>query len=461
MVKGESLAALPPSVLAGNGSRSRRRQLPAAAVRAARRMGNPHRLRGHRIADADDAARRVIGRWTIKPAALGSGRQASGLYEGTPAPPLHLRRARRSLAATAVHAALPTFWQVSTESEFLKGEFENLSIDSFGRLTLGPTAAPLYESSAPFLWTLLTAPDGSVYAGSGNDGQVFRVDPSGKATRVLRRRRARGPRHRAGAGRRPLRRHLADGKIYKVDAAGKGDGLLRPGRQVHLEPRGRSTRQRLRGHRRQRRHLQDHARRQRRALLSDQGHARHDARLRSRRAACSPAPNRPAACSRSMPRASRSCCSTPATTRSITLRVDRRRRDLRGRRPQTAPGRTSQPDTDPTPATGNDAHAASASPPRSRPSPSSTSNRRTARRHRARPSGQCTGASLPDHAGRRVRSDLGVARRHAVRHRVPGRSRRCSWPPATRARSTVSAGDPYQPTLVSRVNAEQVTDAHA
>src|SRR5688572_680818 len=82
--------------------------------------------------------------------------------------------------AAAVLAALPTVWQVSTEAEFLRGDVENLSIDSYGRLTLGPTSTPVYESSAPFIWTVVTAPDGAVYAGSGNEGQVFRVDPSGK-----------------------------------------------------------------------------------------------------------------------------------------------------------------------------------------------------------------------------------------------------------------------------------------
>ena len=40
-----------------------------------------------------------------------------------------------------LRASTPTFWEVSTESEFLRGEIENLSIDSFGRLTLGPTAS--------------------------------------------------------------------------------------------------------------------------------------------------------------------------------------------------------------------------------------------------------------------------------------------------------------------------------
>ena len=83
-------------------------------------------------------------------------------------------------ALSAVEAALPTFWQVSTEADFLKGEVENLSIDSYGRLTLGPTSTPVYDSSAPFIWTAVTLADGTLFAGSGNEGQVYRVDPSGK-----------------------------------------------------------------------------------------------------------------------------------------------------------------------------------------------------------------------------------------------------------------------------------------
>ncbi|HET9359350.1 MAG TPA: hypothetical protein VFO58_06350 [Vicinamibacterales bacterium] len=84
--------------------------------------------------------------------------------------------------AATVYAARPTFWEVSTEPEFLRGEIENLAVDTFGRLTLGPTSAPVYETTAPFVWTLLGTPDGTMYAGSGNDGQVYRIDPSGKGS---------------------------------------------------------------------------------------------------------------------------------------------------------------------------------------------------------------------------------------------------------------------------------------
>jgi hypothetical protein len=95
------------------------------------------------------------------------------------------RSFRVALALAAVcagvslaYAANPTFWQVSNEAEFARGDVENLSIDGYGRLTLGPTTTSIYDASAPFLWSM------------------------------LRRRGARGPRAGAGARRRYLRRHV-------------------------------------------------------------------------------------------------------------------------------------------------------------------------------------------------------------------------------------------------------------
>src|SRR5688572_11437344 len=130
--------------------------------------------------------------------------------------------------AAAAYAALPTFWQVSTEAEFLRGEVENLSIDTYGRLTLGPTSTTVYESSAPFLWTVVAGPDGSLYAGSGNEGQVYRIDASGRG--------------RVFFDAQELEVHAlalvpggglyvgtsTDGKIYKVDASGMGAEFFDP-----------------------------------------------------------------------------------------------------------------------------------------------------------------------------------------------------------------------------------------
>ena len=100
---------------------------------------------------------------------------------------LNMRSAAAALAAAAgfyavVSAAAPTFWTVGTQSEFLKGDVENLSIDSDGRVLLGPSASLLAETSAPFLWTLHAAPDGTLWAGSGNEGKLLRIAKDGKTS---------------------------------------------------------------------------------------------------------------------------------------------------------------------------------------------------------------------------------------------------------------------------------------
>src|SRR5688572_17443942 len=129
------------------------------------------------------------------------------------------------LAAAAVaHAALPTFWQVSTEAEFLQGDVENLSIDSYGRLTLGPGTDTVYESSAPFLWTMISAPDGAVFVGSGNEGQIHRIDATGKGTLYFDAEELEVHAIVAAPGGGIYAATSPDGKIYKVDAAGTGPG---------------------------------------------------------------------------------------------------------------------------------------------------------------------------------------------------------------------------------------------
>src|SRR3954467_4933263 len=86
------------------------------------------------------------------------------------------------LLAAVLAAAPPACWPVSPQADFLKGDVEDLSIDSDGRMFLGPTASVLGETSAPFLWSILAGPDGSLWAGSGNEGKVLKVAKDGKVT---------------------------------------------------------------------------------------------------------------------------------------------------------------------------------------------------------------------------------------------------------------------------------------
>ena len=81
---------------------------------------------------------------------------------------------------TGLGAAMPTFWTVATQADFLKGEVEDLSVDSDGRVFLGPSTSLIAETAAPFLWTVVPGADGSFWAGTGNEGKVLKIGKDGK-----------------------------------------------------------------------------------------------------------------------------------------------------------------------------------------------------------------------------------------------------------------------------------------
>ena len=87
-----------------------------------------------------------------------------------------------ALTLTPIAASSPKFFQAATQADFLKGDVENLSIDNRGQLVLGPATELVYETAAPFLWSLVAAPDGSLFVGTGNEGKVYRVDPDGRGS---------------------------------------------------------------------------------------------------------------------------------------------------------------------------------------------------------------------------------------------------------------------------------------
>ena len=123
-------------------------------------------------------------------------------------------------ALVPLYASSPKFFQAATQNDFLKGDVENLSIDNHGQLTLGPVTELVYETSAPFLWSMVAAPDGTLFIGTGNEGKVFRVDPQGHgamffdSAELEAHALALAPNGDLYVGTSP------DGKIYKVDRNG-------------------------------------------------------------------------------------------------------------------------------------------------------------------------------------------------------------------------------------------------
>ena len=131
-----------------------------------------------------------------------------------------LTAAIAAAALLPLHASSPKFFVAATQNDFLKGDVENLSIDNHGQLTLGPVTELVYETSAPFLWSMVAAPDGTLFIGTGNEGKVFKVDPQGKGSlffdspELEAHALALAPNGDLYVGTSP------DGRIYKVDRHG-------------------------------------------------------------------------------------------------------------------------------------------------------------------------------------------------------------------------------------------------
>ena len=148
-----------------------------------------------------------------------------------------------AVSISVLQASTPRFWLTSTQADLLKGQVERLSIDDQGRLVLGPNTTTVFEATGPFLWTLAAAPDGTLYAGGGNDGQVWRIDRQGKsalffdAPELEVHAVAIAPDGAVFVGSSP------DGKVYKVDAQGKSSTFFDPDDKyiwaLALDPAGR------------------------------------------------------------------------------------------------------------------------------------------------------------------------------------------------------------------------------
>ena len=133
-----------------------------------------------------------------------------------------------AFGAATLFASTPKFFQAATQADFLKGDVENLSIDSHGRLVLGPATELVYETSAPCVWAIVGGSDGSLFIGTGNEGKVFRVDPQGQGSMFFDapelEAHALAPAPNGGL-------YVAtspDGQIYNVDRAGASTEVFQP-----------------------------------------------------------------------------------------------------------------------------------------------------------------------------------------------------------------------------------------
>jgi hypothetical protein len=132
------------------------------------------------------------------------------------------------VAGGRLQAASTSFWQVSTQAEFLKGEGEQISIDSDGRVSLGPALETVHDVGAPAVWRVVVDGNDSIWAGTGNDGRVWRVDRDGKATLAYDAAELDVHALAPAAGGGVFVASSPDGKVYRLTRDGKATTFFDP-----------------------------------------------------------------------------------------------------------------------------------------------------------------------------------------------------------------------------------------
>ena len=467
VVNGEQLSALPPSVLAViEADQPGGNVLPlSSAVLGEWELSADHAVTGQRtlaVAAHETPSVRRLASHPTRVAAPTSRLRCPSCASRRSAPhdavslPRRLRRRR----PRRLDAASTSFWLVSTQAEFLKGEVEQaLDRQRRPRDRSAPRVDTVHDVDSPAVWRLLVDGDDTLWAGTGNDGKVWKVDARRQGVGRLRRRRARDSRARAGAVRRrvtrPRRRTArstrsrttagdARSSIPKTNTSGACCRRRTARSTSAPAKRAASTRS---------------TRRQGHASSTTPETTHVTALAWDPRGALLVGTSSPGRVVRIDPSGTASCCSSRPTRRFAGC-ASRPTADLRHRgRRRRSGGARRTPVEEPSPTTTD----VGADPDRvdrdhglgdwrqTIVTPSTSGLRqRTAPRDRE-------GRGLSHRAGRRVDDRLGIARRYAVRRRRRAVGLAARRDRRARARSIGSPAIRRSSTLVTRADAQQVT----
>ena len=132
------------------------------------------------------------------------------------------------LSIAVLTGASPTFWRVSTQAEFLRGKVESLSVDADGHLVLGPVIDEIFGTTAPVLWSLASASDGALWAGSGHDGRLYRIEEDGSGSVVFDANEVDIYAVQASTGGTVFAATSPDGRVYLVAPDGENSTVFDP-----------------------------------------------------------------------------------------------------------------------------------------------------------------------------------------------------------------------------------------
>ena len=70
------------------------------------------------------------------------------------------------------------------QEDFLKGTFKGVALSSDGRLVQAPEIKLLFDTTQPFIYSLQVDQQGNILAGTGSEGKLYRVTPTGQGSEL-------------------------------------------------------------------------------------------------------------------------------------------------------------------------------------------------------------------------------------------------------------------------------------
>lgn len=122
---------------------------------------------------------------------------------------------------TFAFASEPQVWSVNSRADVIRGEARSVSIDQNGNITPATKVTELYKTEQPYIWSSAIDAAGNVYLGTGAEGRIYKVTPSGSGSMFADLTELNVSAIAVGRGGELFAATSPDGKVYQVDSSGK------------------------------------------------------------------------------------------------------------------------------------------------------------------------------------------------------------------------------------------------